>query len=154
METSPLKLKAGIKRKRVSCSEKCLICQQGEKYGDLRNASEAGQQTFLRCLKRRTNSQDLEIYDKIEHLIDSNDEHSFKDNVSEIKWHKNCYSPFTSEFHINYTTTSEERNNSKETSSLNDRLSTGKNFVCFMVRSRTKKTRLCTECQHLISVKL
>ena len=85
METSPLKLKAGIKRKRVSCSEECLICQQGEKYGDLRNASEAGQQTFLRCLKRRTSSQDLEIYDKIEHLIDSNDEYSFKDNVSEIK---------------------------------------------------------------------
>ena len=92
METSPLKLKAGIKRKRVSCSEKCLICQKGEEYGDLRNASEAGQQTFLRCLKRRTSSQDLEVYDKIEHLIDSNNEYSFKDNVREIKWHKNCYS--------------------------------------------------------------
>ena len=62
---------------------KCLICQKGEEYGDLRNASEAGQQTFLRYLKRRTSSLNLDVHDKIEHLIDGNNEYSFEDNVSE-----------------------------------------------------------------------
>ena len=152
METSPLKLKAGIKRKRVSCSEKCLICQQGEKYGDLRNASEAGQQTFLRCLKRRTSSQDLEIYDKIEHLIDMSI--ALKIMSVKLSGTRTVIHPSPPNFTLIMQTTSEERNSSKETSSLNDRLSTGKNFVCFVVRSRTEKTRLCTECQHLISVKL
>ena len=141
METSPLKLKAGIKRKRVSCSEKCLICQKGEEYGDLRNASEAGQQAFLRCLKRRTSSQDLEVYDKIEHLIDSNNEYSFKDNVSEIKWHKNCYSSFTSEFHIKYATTSEERNSSKETSSLKRLTFNWKQLCMFCGQKSYKKDK-------------
>ena len=46
-------------------------------------------------------SQDLDVYDQIKHLIDGNDEYSFKDNVSEMKWHRNCYSSFTSVFYFN-----------------------------------------------------
>ena len=141
MGTSLPYLKAGIKRKRVSCCEKCLICQKGEEYGDLRNASKAGQETFLHCLKRRTNSQDLEVYDKIEHLIDGKDEYSFKDNVSEIKWQKNCYSSFTSEFHIKYATTSEERNSSKETSSLKRQTFNWKERCMFCGQKSYKKDK-------------
>ena len=125
----------------MSCSEKCLICQKREEYGDLRNASEAGQQTFLHCLKRRTSSQDLEICDKIERLIDSNDEYSFKDNVNEIKRHKNCYSPFTSEFHIKYVTTSKERNSSKETSSLKRQTFNWKELCMFCGQKSYKKDK-------------
>ena len=101
----------------------------------------AGQQTFLPCLKRRTSSQDLEVYDKIEHLIDSNNEYSFKDNVSEIKWHKNCYSSFTSEFHIKYATTSEERNSSKETSSLKRLAFNWKELCMFCGQKSYKKDK-------------
>ena len=68
--------------------------------------------------EEKKDNHDLEVYYKMEHLIVGNDEYSFKDNVSEINWHKNCYSSFTSEFHFKYATTSEERNNSRETSSL------------------------------------
>ena len=91
--------------------------------------------------EEKNRSQDLEVYDKIEHLIASNNEHSFKDNVSEIKWHKNCYSSFTSEFHIKCATTSEERNNSKETSSLKRLTFNWKELCMFCGQKSYKKDK-------------
>ena len=74
----------------------CIICQASRK-DQLRVGSEDGKQKVRECVRRRRQFRDvasIDVLDRLDSLSDT------EWASSEIKWHKNCYSLFTSEMHI------------------------------------------------------
>ena len=72
--------------------ELCLFCQ-GKKHEKLRDATNEGRGKVVQCLKKRRNFRDLsntDLFDRLERITED-EWASFH-----LKWHKSCYSTFTS----------------------------------------------------------
>lgn len=74
--------------------EKCVICQHLNKGERLRQATSAGRDSFKEALAKRKKYK----CDRYAALIDLLDRESVDvgDQSLELKWHKSCFSSFTS----------------------------------------------------------
>ena len=90
-----------LKRKSDSLKvsyDHCIICQASSKE-QLRKSSESGRQKVKECMQKRRKFRDvanMEVLDKLEALNETEWE------SAELKWHKSCYSAFTSDHHIQW----------------------------------------------------
>ena len=86
------------KRRKLDINfKRCVICQKdGEQK--LRQGSVQGQKSFLRVLKLRNDNVDCIEYNRVITVLKTNDldELDICDSVTELLWHKNCFSAFTS----------------------------------------------------------
>ena len=90
---SPLKLKE-LPKKRVSIdNRKCFICKSASK--DLRNPGDIGKKTVIESLIIKVD-RGIETIDGYEDIVDFDNKIFFEHIKDDIRWHKNCYSSFTS----------------------------------------------------------
>lgn len=89
----------------------CIICQASIKE-QLRNASVGGKQKVRECTQRRRKFRDFantEVLDRLESITEN------EWASVEMKWHKTCYSSFSSEHHIKRLQKKADESNEAET---------------------------------------
>ena len=95
---SPLKLKKVIKKRRISIDNgKCFICKSTSKY--LRNPGDVGKKTFIESLIIKIDRR-IETTDGYEDIVDFDNKIFFEPIKDDIRWHKNCFSSFTSKTNL------------------------------------------------------
>ena len=87
-------IKLSCKRPRLSSNYgKCIKCQTVKKNEKLQNGKESSVNKFIECAKQR----DDEIFRRISTDLENN---TFL--VQNVKWHKSCYSTYTSNENVKY----------------------------------------------------
>ena len=95
---SSLKLKKVTKKRRVSIDNgKCFICKSSSK--DLRNPGDVGKKTFIESLIIKIDTG-IETTDGYEDIVDFDNKIFFEPIKDDIRWHKNCFSSFTSKTNL------------------------------------------------------
>ena len=95
---SPLKLKQVTKKRRVNIDKwKCFICKSTSK--DSSDPGDVGKKTFTESLIIKID-RGIGTIDGYEDIIDFGNKIFFEHIKDDIRWHKNCYSSFTSETNL------------------------------------------------------
>ena len=95
---SPLKFKKVTKKRRVSIDNgKCFICKSSSK--DLRNPGDVGKKTVIESLIIKID-RGIETIDGYGDIVDLGNKIFFDHMKDDIRWHKNCYSSFTSKINL------------------------------------------------------
>ena len=95
-EDSPIKFKQPSKKSRRT--ENCNLCVIYQAYSQekLRNPGDQGIKTFIAFIEERRTAGDDDLYDRLSHYIDWEKGSLASTFKANLRWHKSCYSTFTS----------------------------------------------------------
>ena len=72
-------------------------------------------------MKVRVNSGDTDVYERLQSVLDENED-EWKFTTEQIKWHKNCYSSFTSTTNLSRLTETKKDETEQERQEKQERV--------------------------------